>query len=468
MSISNCESGSKIVSKSITTTSDPLDNNDISIYDNPIVQEMLRMLPKSEYNSSIEISFPITKKFIDEDRKIIAGYASVEVIDKQNELIPIEVIKEAWVNFKKNKDFYFGSLMHSNIPIIKILDEYKDKDGQIWKSEVDDNGLFIVAEVRQDITKGVQTWELIEKGKLTGFSIGGEALGKPVKVCEGNKCYDRVDKMELHEIAVVDRPANTPSIFKIVKRDNSLSKEDVTIPKPKGKVLHIPRKMLEGIDTIKIDVVPNQVVDITTQNVSDGIVLDVTKSLAKLDKAYTLINKRMLGKPFAGYKDFDACVLANKDKGDPEAYCASIMRQVEGKAYGVPKTVKERLMSHFNLSEEQATKLIDNLGEKEADKLLPQRGTGLGLEKQDGRPPKDKWDTCISRASGIDSINNPEAFCGDLYYNNRARFDTFSKGEEIDTKLKRDYLACSVDKVIKEGTWSRMDKALRLLKGVSR
>lgn len=34
-------------------------------------------------------------------------------------------------------------------------------------------------------------------------------------------------------------------------------------------------------------------------------------------------------KPFAGYEDFDACVKANQDKEDPDAYCASIMQRVE-------------------------------------------------------------------------------------------------------------------------------------------
>jgi hypothetical protein len=44
--------------------------------------------------------------------------------------------------------------------------------------------------------------------------------------------------------------------------------------------------------------------------------------------------------PFAGFKDFAACVAANKDKKDPEAYCAQIMRMVEGassKAKSAPK-----------------------------------------------------------------------------------------------------------------------------------
>ena len=35
--------------------------------------------------------------------------------------------------------------------------------------------------------------------------------------------------------------------------------------------------------------------------------------------------------PFAGYKDFNDCVAKNSSKDNPKAYCATIMRKVEGK-----------------------------------------------------------------------------------------------------------------------------------------
>ena len=41
--------------------------------------------------------------------------------------------------------------------------------------------------------------------------------------------------------------------------------------------------------------------------------------------------------PFAGYKDFAACVAANKDKGDPKGYCAEIMRRTEHKMTPIAK-----------------------------------------------------------------------------------------------------------------------------------
>lgn len=34
--------------------------------------------------------------------------------------------------------------------------------------------------------------------------------------------------------------------------------------------------------------------------------------------------------PFAGYRNFAACVAANRDKRDPQAYCGAIMHEVEG------------------------------------------------------------------------------------------------------------------------------------------
>jgi len=248
------------------------------IYRHPIVQELLNSLPNPIEDSYWNMTFPIAKKFEESNRWIIVGYASVDVIDSQDELIPIPVIKEAWENFRKNKDFYFGSLMHSNIPIIKVLDEYIDEAGQVWKSGVDENGLFIVAEVRKDIQKGPQTWKLINDGVLTGFSIGGEALASK-RVCEGT-CFTRIERMELHEIAVVDRPANQPSIFKIIKR---------AVKKEKVKIIKIEFD-IEKLDTIL---------------------------------------KRMIGKPFAGYKDFAECERENQDKNDPAAYCATIQRETE-------------------------------------------------------------------------------------------------------------------------------------------
>lgn len=35
--------------------------------------------------------------------------------------------------------------------------------------------------------------------------------------------------------------------------------------------------------------------------------------------------------PFGEYKDFDDCVRKNKDKRNPEAYCAEVHKKIIGK-----------------------------------------------------------------------------------------------------------------------------------------
>ena len=53
--------------------------------------------------------------------------------------------------------------------------------------------------------------------------------------------------------------------------------------------------------------------------------------------------------PFANYENFEACVQANSDKSDPEGYCASIKRKVEGEDINV---INEVLMSLGEIGED--------------------------------------------------------------------------------------------------------------------
>ena len=182
----------------------------------PIKEDELFTGPslKSEFNWYAPL-----KKIDVKGRRIVAGYASVEVIDKQGEIIPVEALKKAWLKFKANPDYAHCMVMHSNIPVGKVIfEKVVDSEGREHQSGVDDIGLYIVSELRDDIKKANETWEAIKEGRITGYSIGGEALLK-TRVCEGDRCYIRIDDLELHEISYVDRPANEPSRFTILKRD---------------------------------------------------------------------------------------------------------------------------------------------------------------------------------------------------------------------------------------------------------
>lgn len=159
-------------------------------------------------------------------RRIVAGYANVaDVIDAQNEKVTREALEKAWAKFSSNPKFCVSQLLHSNIPIASILlESIVDSDGVTHKSGVDERGLYIVAEVRSDIKIAESVWKQIQEGKIRGFSIGGEYLSPPVEECISGKCHSRVDDIELHEVSIVDNPANKVSLFNVLKSVESFSK----------------------------------------------------------------------------------------------------------------------------------------------------------------------------------------------------------------------------------------------------
>jgi len=201
------------------------------LWKHPLVQTLLSEVSRPTIRAGYKLFIPIQKQWKDGDRFVVAGYASVEVIDSQDELIPVEALKEAFTKFMGQEGEYAHChIMHSNIPVGKVLKSYRDSEGVTWKSGVDDQGLFIVSEIRNDIRKGVQTRELIEAGRLTGYSIGGEALSTST-VCEG-KCYTKIGELEIHEISYVDRPANQPSVFTILKSERLVKLAELTTRLP--------------------------------------------------------------------------------------------------------------------------------------------------------------------------------------------------------------------------------------------
>jgi hypothetical protein len=83
-----------------------------------------------------------------------------------------------------------------------------------------------------------------------------------------------------------------------------------------------------------------------------------------------------LGEPFGGYKDFNDCVAKNSDKKDPEGYCATIMRKIEGNGGGESTMSKQALkdqeydesvLAEAELPVYEA--LVDAVGEADFDGL---------------------------------------------------------------------------------------------------
>jgi len=128
--------------------------------------------------------------------RVMETYISAPIVDKQNDMIPTDTIKEAM-------DFYmrYGvySYRHEEMPIGLPL-AYKIKDGKVK----------IRVGIHSKIGMHDKVWgEIKEYGHTGASSIRGEAT-KQEKVCESeNDCHNRINELSLWSISWVgDNPAN--------------------------------------------------------------------------------------------------------------------------------------------------------------------------------------------------------------------------------------------------------------------
>ena len=160
---------------------------------------------------------------------IVAGYASVEVVDKQGDVITKEALKDAFRKFMENPSYRNVQLAHSNIQVGDVVPSYTDNEGRLWKSEVDDVGMFVVVQLRNDIEKAKEGSAEIRKGVLRGFSSGGQAVKRVRKSDAKRGDYQEISKLELHEITICEKGINPEATFSILKEDtevNEMTEED--------------------------------------------------------------------------------------------------------------------------------------------------------------------------------------------------------------------------------------------------
>ena len=147
---------------------------------------------------SVRFSMPIGK--IDQERRIVSGFATLDNVDKQNDIVTTDA---SLIAFKK----FRGNLreMHQPSAVGKVVsfkeDRYFDPRSKNFYS-----GVYVSAYV----SKGAQdTWEKVLDGTLTGFSIGGNIKKFDDEFNEELKKSVRIIKeYELSELSLVDNPAN--------------------------------------------------------------------------------------------------------------------------------------------------------------------------------------------------------------------------------------------------------------------
>jgi hypothetical protein len=149
-------------------------------------------------DNSIKLSMPIAK--IDKEKRTVSGFATLDNVDKQSDIVPTDVSIKAFERFRGNL-----REMHMPVAVGRVMsfksDKFYDKDKDKFY-----NGVYVDAY----ISKGAQdTWEKVLDGTLSGFSIGGSIKDTEDQYDpEMDKSIRVIKDYELHELSLVDNPAN--------------------------------------------------------------------------------------------------------------------------------------------------------------------------------------------------------------------------------------------------------------------
>jgi hypothetical protein len=164
---------------------------------------------------------PLTK--VDKERRIVSGFASLDNLDKQDDIVTAEASMDAFAKFRGNI-----REMHQPSAVGKMVsfkeDKYFDPESKKFYK-----GVFVSAY----ISKGAQdAWEKVIDGTYTGFSIGG-------KMNKWDDAYDEksdksirvIKEYDLVELSLVDSPANQFANIVSVEKVNGVDviKGDETV-----------------------------------------------------------------------------------------------------------------------------------------------------------------------------------------------------------------------------------------------
>jgi hypothetical protein len=158
-------------------------------------------IAKAHWNSegdNVRLSMPFSK--VDKERRIVSGFATLDNVDRQKDIVTTEASVKAFSKFRGNI-----REMHQPLAVGKMVafkeDKYFDPETKKFYS-----GVYVSAYV----SKGAQdTWEKVLDGTLSGFSIGG-------KMNKWDDAYDEkmdstvriIKEYDLVELSLVDTPAN--------------------------------------------------------------------------------------------------------------------------------------------------------------------------------------------------------------------------------------------------------------------
>lgn len=186
----------------------------------------------------LHVTIPITK--VDEEQRMVYGYATVEELDSHGEIITYEASKKAFSN-------WIGNIreMHQDIAVGKALDIEFDDDAK---------GVWIGAHISES-TDGENAWIKVKEGVLAGFSIGGrvnDAQMQQMMIDGKKKMVNVITDYDLGETSLVDNPAVASATFQIIKSKDGQLVHEEKLEKGLGRPVHWWEKQFKFSDSQNI------------------------------------------------------------------------------------------------------------------------------------------------------------------------------------------------------------------------
>lgn len=165
-----------------------------------------------EHSPEFQLYLPFAK--VDEEQREVWGYATVDEVDSQGEVVDFDASIEAFTkwagppNATPGESGLGGNVreMHQPIAVGRLI---------AWAPDIERRAIWVGVR----ISKGAQaTWEKVRDGTLRGFSVGGRKLQIRVEPLKDlGRTVARVVKYTLSELSVVDAPSCPSCAFVLVK-----------------------------------------------------------------------------------------------------------------------------------------------------------------------------------------------------------------------------------------------------------
>jgi len=391
-------------------------------------------------------------EILSEDDRIVAGWASVEILDSQGDIIPIEEIERAmYILMDRGGQILYG---HGNKPIGKIL------KWDIRKHpEADANGLWVVAKIYKDYPLDDEVWRLVKEGQLKGFSIGAQGRKeKRVLKYRSVNLPDSVNvvrDLNLMEISIVPTPANPLATIEQVNyiaksADGDDKKLDLDVILSKYKIdkavfdktaecglCYEISQIIKDVGDVDIGVRVWRAMKMMKDYIPEGrmkklveLAEEVKKSINELKQYERRVNERRAEEIEEFHSPYDEfCDWLDKQLDDLWKELVDIVKPF-GKWDSFNDCVSD--MKSKGYSEESAKRICGSLQAKLEKEIV---GTVIDLVHdldefvksnpdivKDKRPPKEWFDRCVERTGR-------PALCGWVFYHHLYPTKPESKSE---------------------------------------